>query len=115
MVCYYPNCQIEIYEPSETPEIDCYTGEPLETWDLVTIVDADFQPTNDDDIQESWGKELKDLFKVYVEERTPITDKSRIKIVGESLTYDVVGSPQRWNRFHHFKKIIVQIQRHPTL
>lgn len=115
MVCYYPNCRIEIYEPSESPELDCYTGEPMDTWDLVTITDADFQPTNDDDVQSEWGKELKDLFKVYVEEDTPITDKSRIKIVGETPTYDVIGSPQRWNRFHHFLKVIVQIQRQPTL
>lgn len=115
MVCYYPNCKIEIYEPSEAPEMDCYTGEPLDTWDLIAIVKADFQPTNDDDLQHEWGKELEDTFKVYVHENTPITDKSRIKIVGEKPTYEVVGSPQRWNRFHHFIKIIVQIQRQPTL
>lgn len=115
MVCYYPNCEIEIYEPSESPDVCCYTGELKDTWDLVTIVKADFQPTNDDDLQHEWGKELEDLFKVYVHENTQITDKSRIKIVGEDATYEVVGSPQRWNRFHHFIKIIVQIQRHPTL
>lgn len=115
MVCYYPNCRIEIYEPSES-ELDCYTGEPLDTWDLVTTVPADFQPVSDDDVQSEWGKELKDLFKVYVDGDTPVTDKSRLKIVGEpEVSYDIVGSPQRWNRFHHFIKIIVQIQRHSTL
>lgn len=112
---FYPNCEIEIYEPSEAPILDKYTGEPLDTWDLVTTVEADFQPTTDKDTQHEWGKELEDLYKVYVTEGTQITDKSRIKIVGEKETYDVVGSPQRWNRFHHFIKVIVQLQRHPTL
>ena len=112
---FYPNCEIEIYEPSESPKTCEYTGELLDSWDYVTTVKADFQPTNDDDVQHEWGKELEDKFKVYVDEKTPITDKSRIKIVGQKETYDVIGSPQKWNRFHHFLKVIVQIQRHSTL
>lgn len=112
---FYPNCKVEIYEPSEAPVLDEYTGEPLDTWDLVTTVDADWQAVRDDDSQHEWGKEVEDTYKVYFDEGTPVTDKSRLKIVGEKETYDVIGTPQRWNRFHHFVKVIVQLQRHPTL
>lgn len=117
MVCYYPNCKIEIYEPSEAPEIDCYTGEPLDTWDLVTICPCDMQPfiERDKELQKEVGTFLQDTYKCYVEQDTPITDKSRIKIVGEDKTYTVLDFPQRWYRFHHFMKVIVKLERHETL
>ena len=112
---YFPNCEIEIYEPSETPEICCYTGELKDTWTLITIVEADFQPITPKDTQVEYGKLLEDTYKIYVDLEVPVTDKSLIKIVGEEPTYEVTGSPERWNRFHNFKKIIVQVQRHNTL
>lgn len=117
MVCYYPNVKIEIYEPSESPELDCYTGEPLDTWDLITICPCDMQDMNstDDEEQKEVGTFLQDTYKCYVEQGTPITDKSRIKIVGEDETYTVISKPQRWYRFHHYIKFIVQLERHKTL
>ena len=69
----------------------------------------------DTELQREVGTFLQDTYKCYVEQDTPITSKSKIKIVGEDETYTVLDFPQRWYRFHHFMKIIVQLERHSTL
>ena len=112
---HFVNCQIEIYEPSEKPHLDPYTNEPKDTWDLITVVDADFQNISPEDTQREVGKFLEDTHKIYVDIDTPVTDKSVIKIKGEPHTYEVIGSPQKFPTFHNFTKIIVQRERHDTL
>lgn len=112
---HFVNCQIEIYEPSETPHINKYTNEPEDTWDLVATVDADFQNISPEDTQREVGKFLEDTHKIYVDLGTPITDKSVIKVKGFPETFEVVGSPQIFPTFHNFIKIIVQRERHNTL
>lgn len=112
---FFPNCTIEIYELSETETFNEYTGEPEDTWIRVDTVPADFQPNNNKETQHEYGKELQDTFKVYVDLNTIVSDKSIIKIVGEPKTYDVIGTPQKWNRFHKYIKIIVQEHRKPVL
>lgn len=114
---YFPNCTIEIYEPIESGEYDEYTGEPKDIWTLIATLPVDFQRINNDEEQEEWGKDLQDTFKIYVPLKTPINDRCVIKIVDdiEDRTFDVIGVPQYWNRFHMFRKIIVQVQRKPIL
>lgn len=114
---YFPNCTIEIYEPVESEEYDKYTGEPKDKWELVTSLRADFQRMTNDEDQEEWGKDIKDRFKIYVPLNTPVTHKSVIKVKSdfENRTFDVIGVPQYWNRFHMFRKIIVQVQRRAIL
>lgn len=115
MSCFFPNCTIEIYEPSEKPKLNKYTGEPEDEWILVDTVKADFQQNNNTEKQEEYGKVLEDQFDVYVDLSTTVSDRSIIKIVGEPKTYDVIGTPQRWNRFHNFIKIVVQEHRKSVL
>ena len=112
---YFPNCTIQIYEPSESQTLNPYTGEPEDTWTLVATVSADFQQTSNQETQTEYGKVLEDQFDVFVDLSTTISDKSIIKIVGETKTYDVIGTPQKWNRFLNFKKIVVREHRKPVL
>ena len=115
MVCFFPNCMIEIYEPVDG-ECCPYTGERKDAWRLIDTVPADFQPNKDgSDEQTEYGNILTDSYKIYVHINTKITDKSRIKIVGRDASFEVIGFPQEWNRFHLFKKIIVQTHRHSVL
>ena len=114
---YFPNCQIEIYEEQETNEYDEYTGELASDWVLIDSLDVDFQRLTHTEQQEVWGKEVKDTFKVYVPLDTKINNRCIVKIIGdiEKRTFDVIGEPEYWNRFHMFRKIIVQAQRKSVL
>ena len=108
---YFPNCQIEVYEEQETS--DEYTGERKSEWVLIDSLPADFQRLKHEESQEEWGKELKDQFKVYVPLHTNINNRCIVKIINdiEDRTFDVIGEPEYWNRYHLFRKIILQVQR----
>ena len=115
---YFPNCTIQIFEEQENnEEYDEYTGEPKSEWVLIDTLNADFQRLNEDEQQEEWGKELKDTFKVYVPLNTHINNRCIVKIINdiEDRTFDVIGEPEYWNRFHMFRKIILQVQRKSKL
>ena len=104
---YFPNCYINIYEEQESDEYDDYTGEHKSEW---VLIDHEEQ-------QQEWGKEVKDTFKVYVPLNTHINNRCIVKIIDdiEDRTFDVIGEPQYWNRFHMFRKIILQVQRRSVL
>lgn len=114
---YFPNCQIEIYEEQETEEYDDYTGELKSEYILIDKLHVDFQRLNQEEQQQEWGKEIKDTFKIYVPLKTHINNRCIVKIINdiEERTFDVIGEPQYWNRFHNFRKIILQTQRRKTL
>ena len=110
---FFPNCKIEIYEEQESDEYDEYTGELEKIWTLIDTLDVDFQRLSHEEQQEEWGKEVKDTFKVYVPLNTHINNRCIVKIIDdiEDRTFDVIGEPEYWNRFHMFRKIILQVQR----
>ena len=114
---YFPNCTINIYEEQESDEYDDYTGELKSEWVLVDTLPVDFQRLNHDEEQKEWGKEVDDTFKVYVPLKTHINNRCIVKIVDdiEDRTFDVIGEPEYWNRFHMFRKIILQVQRRSVL
>jgi len=111
---YFPNCYIQIFEEQENDEEwDKYTGEPKTEWVLIDTLYVDFQRLSEEEQQQEWGKELKDTFKVYVPLHTHINNRCIVKIIDdiEDRTFDVIGEPEYWNRFHMFRKIILQVQR----
>ena len=114
---YFPNCHINIYEEQELDEYDDYTGEKKQTWVLVDTLPVDFQRLSHDEEQEEWGKDVEDKFKVYVPLNTHINNRCIVKIINdiENRTFDVIGEPEYWNRFHMFRKIILQVQRRSVL
>lgn len=114
---FFPNCQLEIYEEQESGDYDEYTGEPKSEWVLIDSLPVDFQRLKHDEMQEEWGKEVEDTFKVYVPLNTHINNRCIVKIVDdiEDRTFDVIGEPEYWNRFHMFRKIILQVQRKSTV
>ena len=114
---YFPNCQIQIYEEQESDEYDEYTMEHKSEWVLIDTLSVDFQRLNHDEEQHDWGKEIQDTFKIYVPLYTHINNRCIIKIIDdiEDRTFDVIGEPEYWNRFHMFRKIIVQAQRKSVL
>ena len=115
---YFPNCYIQIFEEQENyEEYDKYTGEPKSEWVLTDTLFVDFQRLGEDEEQQEWGKELEDTFKVYVPLDTRINNRCIVKIIDdiEDRTFDVIGEPEYWNRFHMFRKIILQVQRKSSL
>ena len=114
---YFPNCKIQIYEEQESDEYDDFTGEKKKIWVLIDNLPVDFQRLSHDEQQEDWGKEIKDKFKIYVPLDTHINNRCIVKIIDdiEDRTFDVIGEPEYWNRFHMFRKIILQVQRRSVL
>lgn len=104
------NIQLEIYEPRITGDFDEYTGAKKEEYELISTVPADFQNNSANDTQAEQGKKLEDTFKVYVKIDTQVTDRSILRIKGESDTYKLEGSPQKFtNIIPHLR---LQLKKH---
>lgn len=77
-------------------------------------VDADFQPLSPEDSEQVFGEVLSDTYKAYLPLNLTVKPYTIFKIKGEADTYEMKGSPQKWNLFTKHQKIILLKQRTPT-
>lgn len=109
---FFPNCTIEYYEYTENEEYDVY-GEPLVSHEKTGECICDFQPQGTRDQQLMFGKILTDTFKLFIDINIPIHDRMIIKKKGEPDTYQIIGSPQKYDHFLKHQELTVQKTRKP--
>lgn len=110
---FFDNCQLELWEPIKINEYNDY-GEQIINHVLIDTVPADFQPLSPESSIRMFGKILQDTYKVYLNMNVNVTDKTICRIVGESTTYELIGSPMTNNNLLHHKKILIRKQRKTT-
>ena len=111
---FFPNEQIELWEYDENEEDINFWGEKQVGYNLTETVDCDIQPMSPNDVENQFGKILTDMYKIYLNPETIITDTMILRVVGKEDTYTIKGSPLHYNHIIPYIKVIVQKQRQPT-
>ena len=105
---FFNNTTIQLYEYVPTGEYDQY-GKKFE-YQLKGEYLADLQPLSPESSQRVFGKILQDTYKMYLSADIPINDTDLIKIEGLG-TFEIVGSPEKWNHILNHTKVILQKHR----
>lgn len=111
---FFVNHQLEIYEPSDTGELNPY-HEPIQEYNLVESVNCDLQSTHNSDILLESGEILTDTYHAYISADTRITQDMKFKI--DDNTYTLIGREVVNSRFtatQHIR-LLLQIDRKACL
>lgn len=112
---FFPNCTIELWEYTETSELDSYL-EPKKTYQLQETVECDFQSMSPKDMLSEFGEILQDTYKIYLDINTEISSSMVLRVVGQESTYQILGTPMHNNHLSivQHKKIVIQKHRKPV-
>ena len=70
----------------------------------------DLQPLSPESSQQVFGRIEQDTYKMYLSKDIPIESTDLIKIP-DLGTFEIVGSPQKWNHLLEHTKIIIKKHR----
>lgn len=113
---FFPNQNLELFEYTETSELNSYL-EPKHEYTYLTTIPCDFQSMNPNESIKEFGEIREDTYKIYVDVNAPVTSSMILRIEGEPDTYEITGTVINNNHLMpivQHKKIIVQKQRKPT-
>ena len=113
---FFPNQYLELFEYTETSELNSYL-EPKHEYTYLTTIPCDFQSMNPNESIKEFGEIREDTYKIYVDVNAPVTSSMILRIEGEPDTYEITGTVINNNHLRpivQHKKIIVQKQRKPT-
>lgn len=115
IMVFFPNEQLELWDYSETSELNSYL-EPKKEYTLTDTVPCDFQVMTPSDNLKEFGEELTDTYKIYIDSKVSIQSSTILRLQGKSDTYEIMGTPVINNHLpivDHIK-LVVQKQRKPT-
>ena len=99
---YFPDTTLQRYTFTKTGT-GVY-GEDIKTYEYADDILCDFQNESNNEIAHSYGIELKDLYKIYVDLSVTI-NASDMLVDTAGNKYDIIGSIMCYKKFHHYKKI----------
>ncbi|WP_458454180.1 hypothetical protein [Methanobrevibacter sp.] len=105
---FFNNTTIQLYAYQPTGEVDEY-GKKFE-YIFKGSFEVDLQPLNPESSQQIFGRIEQDTYKMYLSSDIPIESTDLIKIP-EWGTFEIVGSPQKWNHFLNHTKVILRKHR----
>ena len=112
---FFPNEKLELFEYTETSELNSYL-EPKMEYVYSTTVPCDFQPMSPSDQIKEFGELLEDTYKIYIDSKTPIDSSMILRLEGKTDTYEITGTIMDNNHLlpvQHIK-VIAKKQRKPT-
>ena len=112
---FFPNQNLELFEYTETSELNAYL-EPKKEYIYLTTIPCDFQAMSPNDSIREFGEIIEDTYKIYVDVNAPVTSSMILRIEGQEDTYEIIGDVINNNHLLpvQHKKIVVQKQRKPT-
>ena len=99
---YFPNMTMKRYTRTTNPGGGVY-GETIDQYTYTDDITVDFQNEGNNEIAERYGVERKNLYKIYVDESTPLCDDD-VLVDPDDNQYTVIGEVQLYNHFHHYKR-----------
>lgn len=79
-------------------------GETIQEYKYSDDILVDFQNESNQEIAHDYGVDLTDLYKIYVDLNTTITDYDRLED-DNGNKYDILGGVKVYKKFHKYKKI----------
>ncbi len=113
---FFPNQNLELFEYTETSELNAYL-EPKKEYTYTATIPCDFQAMNPNDSLREFGEVLTDTYKIYIDQKVEVNPSMILRIEGQEDTYEILGTPIDNNHLLpvKHKKIVVRKQRKPTL
>lgn len=115
IMVFFPNEQLELWDYSETSELNSYL-EPKKEYTLTDTVPCDFQSMTPADNLKEFGEELTDTYKIIIDSKVTVHSSTILRLHGKPDTYEIMGTPVINNHLpivDHIK-LVVQKQRKPT-
>ena len=110
MTVHFPDTTLQRYT-RVTSNTGVY-GESVTSYEYTDDITCDFQNETNSEIAETYGVELTDLYKIYVDLNTTIEDTDVLS--GEDGTmYDIIGGIKVYKKFHKYKAIQLRRRRTP--
>ena len=105
---FFNNTTIQLYSYQPTGEYDEY-GKKYE-YICKGTYEVDLQPLSPESSQQVFGRIEQDTYKMYLSCDIPIESTDLIKIQ-DLGTFEIVGSPQKWNHLLEYTKVIIKKRR----
>lgn len=112
---FFPNEELEIFEYTETSELNSYL-EPKKEYVYKTTVPCDFQSMSPNDQLKEFGELNEDTYKIYLDRNVEIDSSMILRLKGKPDTYEITGTVIDNNHLlsvHHLKITVIK-QRKPT-
>lgn len=85
-------------------------GETVEEYVYTDDIVVDFQNESNVEIAKSYGVELQNLYKVYLDLDTPLDDTDQLRDE-DGNRYHIIGQVQRYPKFHRYTKAHIVRER----
>ena len=111
---FFPNHELELWEYTETDELNSYL-EPKKQYCLTKTIPCDFQSMTPKETLKEFGEITEDTYKIYIDSEEPVTSSMILRIQGKPDTYEVTGTIINNNHLPvvNHQKIIVKKHRKP--
>ena len=101
MSVYFPDTLLHRY--TYTSNGTGVYGETVYEYEYADDVMADLQNEGNSEIAETYGVELQNLYKVYLDASTIINDTDQLWD-DDGNKYHIIGNIQEYKKFHNYKK-----------
>lgn len=99
---FFPDKTLQRYVLSDVSGAGVY-GETVQQYTYIDDILVDFQNENNNEIANSYGVELKDLYKIYCDITLELNDTDQLQD-SNGVKYHIVGGVQKYPKFHHYQK-----------
>lgn len=112
---FFPNEQLELYQYTETLEVNSYM-DPKHEYRYKETVPCDFQNMTPSDDLKEFGEIQEDTYKIYLDSKIEVDHKMVLKLENKPDTYEITGIQQINNHLPivNHTKLIIQRHRKPV-
>ncbi len=85
-------------------------GETITEYVYTDDIQVDFQNESNVEIAKSYGVELQNLYRIYLDQSTPLSDTDQLRD-NNGNRYHIIGQVQRYPKFHKYAKAHIVRER----
>lgn len=109
MVVYFPDVTLHRFGIVES-QSGVY-GETIQEYEYIDDIQVDLQDNGNHEIAHTYGIELSDLFKIYLDINTPLNDSDLLKD-DTGTEYTIIGGVNVYRKFHQYKMANLKRRRY---
>ena len=104
---HFPDTTLQRHVPT-TSSTGVY-GETTTEYAYSSDIIVDFQNESNNEVARSYGVELEDLYKIYLDINTPLGESDLL--YKDNDCYEIIGGIKEYPKFHKYKKAHLRRRR----
>lgn len=88
-------------------------GETIKEYVHADDIIVDFQNENNNELAHTYGVDLQNLYKIYIDLNVEINDTDQLRD-DEGNTYHIIGNIRNYSKYHKYKKANLILERRVT-